>query len=53
MEEKSKDTTRPWTINQRILHDLRAIQAELELTRVHCIELEKIVMMNMVNEENR
>ena len=53
MEEKSKDTTRPWTTNQRILHDLRAIQVEIDLVKIHCIELEKIVMITMVNEEIR
>lgn len=53
MEEKLKDAVRPQTANQRILHDIRAIQAELELVRVHCIELEKIVMMVIVDENNK
>lgn len=51
MEEKDKDTLRPWTTNQRILHDLREIQSELELVRVHCIELEKVVMLQIVNDK--
>lgn len=29
----------------RILKDLQAIQSELELVRVHCIELQKLVLM--------
>lgn len=45
MEEQLKDAVRPWTINQRVLNDLRKIQSEIELVRVHCIELEKIVMV--------
>lgn len=45
MDEKEKDAVRPLSTNQRILQDIRAIQAEIELVRVHCIELEKIVMM--------
>ena len=53
MDEIEKDAIRPETTNQRILGDIRAIQAELELVRVHCIELEKIVMMVIVDEENR
>ena len=52
MEEKLKDAVRPPTTNQRILHDLRAIQAELGRVEVHCIELEKIIMMSMIDEEN-
>lgn len=53
MDERDKDAARPQSTNQRILHDLRVIQAELELVRVHCIELEKIVMMTMIDKENK
>lgn len=53
MEEKLKDTIGPETTNQRILRDIRAIQAELELVRVHCIELEKVIMMSMIDDENQ
>lgn len=49
MDEKDKDGIRPQTINQRILNDLRKIQAELELVKVHCIELEKIIMVDSIN----
>jgi hypothetical protein len=35
----------------RILNDIRAIQSELESVRIHCIELEKIVML--FAEENK
>lgn len=45
MDEKLKDAVRPWTIDQRVLNDLRKLQAEIELVRVHCIDLEKIVMV--------
>lgn len=47
MEEKLKDVIRPWTTNQRILYDLRKIQSELELVRVHCIELEMVLMLQI------
>lgn len=47
MEEKLKDTVKPFTDIQRILYDLRKIQSELELVRVHCIELEKVVMFQI------
>ena len=30
---------------------LRKIQSELELVRVHCIELEKVVMLQIVNDK--
>jgi len=52
MGEIDKDTLRPQTTNQRILRDIRAIQAELELVKVRCIELENRLMMIIVDEEN-
>lgn len=51
MEDADKDTTKPWTTNQRILHDIRKIQAELELTKMHCIELEGFVMSQIVKDK--
>lgn len=53
MEEIAKDAVRPQTQNHRILHDVRAIQVELELVRVHCIELEKIIMVEIMNSQNQ
>ena len=47
MDERLKDTVRPFTNSQRILYDLRKIQSELELVCVHCIELEKIVILQI------
>ena len=47
MEERIKDTVRPFTDSKRILYDLRKIQSELELVRVHCIELEKVIMLQI------
>lgn len=52
MEERPKDTDRPFTDSQRILYDLRNIQSELELVRVHCIELEKVVMLQIEDYKN-
>jgi len=53
MEELEKDTPRPWTTNQRILRDIRAIQTELDLVKVRCSELENLQMMVIVDEENQ
>ena len=50
MDEREKDTVRPQSTNPRILHNLRAIQAEIELVRVHCIELENIIMMERLQK---
>lgn len=47
MEERLKDTVKPFTNSQRILYDLRKIQTELELVRIHCIELEKVIMFQI------
>jgi hypothetical protein len=35
---------------ERVLRDIRSIQSECNLLHVHCIELEKLVMMHMLNE---
>ena len=52
MNEREKDAIRLQTTNQRILGDIRAIKTELELVRVHCIELENIIKMIITDEEN-
>ena len=51
MKERPNDMVRPSTNSQRILYDLRAIQTELELVRVHCIELEKVIMSQIVKNK--
>ena len=50
MDEKEKDAVRPLSTNQRILRDIRAIQAELKSVEMHCIELEKVMMMVIIDE---
>jgi len=52
MKEHDKDIPIPWTTNQCILRDIRAIQAELDSVKMRCAELDNQLMMMIVDEEN-